>query len=137
VAEDDELDVFFLRHAIAKAGILNPLVIFSDGRGVVRYLAGEPPYQSRTLFPLPAAIFLDLKMPRMTGFDVLSWIQSHPEFSHIPSVILSSSDESSDRDKAFSLGASDFRVKPGSATDLVEILLQLKARWFPAETPES
>jgi CheY-like chemotaxis protein len=135
VAEDEESDVFLLSRACAQAQIPSPLVVVRDGEGVVHYLTGAPPFQERARHPLPGLILLDLKMPRMTGFDVLVWIQSHPEFCHTPVVILTSSDDDRDREKALALGARQFLVKPCSIQDLVQTMKQLQAQWLDGREP--
>jgi CheY-like chemotaxis protein len=70
-AEDEETDAFILRLAFEKAEVANPLIVVPDGQVAVDYLRGAPPYQDRTVHPLPGLLTLDLKMPRMNGFDVL------------------------------------------------------------------
>lgn len=51
-----------------------------DGKDAIAYLEGEGEFNDRSKFPLPAAILLDLNMPRMTGYEVLEWFRSNPEF---------------------------------------------------------
>src|SRR5258706_12776145 len=112
LAEDDENDVFFLRRALARSGLGNPLIAVRDGQEAVDYLAGIGPYADRASHPLPGLIFLDLKMPRMNGFEVLLWLSSRPEFGELPVVVLTSSAQDSDIRKARELGADDYQVKP-------------------------
>jgi len=91
VAEDDENDVFFLRRAFLKAGLANPLVAACDGQAAVDYLEGTGVYADRKSYPLPGLLLLDLKMPRKSGLEVLTWLRERPELSQIPVVVLSSS----------------------------------------------
>src|SRR5262245_26088323 len=112
VAEDEETDALILRMAAKQAGLANPLVVVHDGSDVVTYLEGAGQYADRALHPLPALLILDLKMPRMTGFDVLSWLGTHPHFKRLPAVVLSSSCQDSDVAKARDLGAREYHVKP-------------------------
>src|SRR5947207_9652434 len=91
VADDDENDIFFLRRAIARAGLSNPLFITNDGQEAIDYLEGRPPFDNRVLYPLPVLFLLDLKMPRVNGFDVLLWLATRPVLKEIPVVVLSSS----------------------------------------------
>jgi CheY-like chemotaxis protein len=76
VAEDEESDAVILRLAFQKAHVPHPLVIVHDGQEAVDYLLGKGHYADRILHPIPALILLDLKMPRMSGFDVLAWLQT-------------------------------------------------------------
>ena len=132
-AEDEETDRFILNLAFERAKLPNPLVTVNDGGECVDYLSGVGSFADRILHPLPALLLLDLKMPRLHGFEVLEWLATRPEFKHLPAVVLSSSSDDSDIQKAQQLGARDYFVKPQSLDKLVEILQQVHARWLPAE----
>jgi CheY-like chemotaxis protein len=134
-AEDEESDAFFLRNAFAKEKIENPVVIVRDGREAVDYLGGTPPYDDRQLNPLPALVILDLKMPRLSGFDVLEWLKTRTDLAHIPVVILSSSMAEADMRKARQLGAKEFIVKPINVTEYSGIVRSLHALWLEKHTP--
>jgi CheY-like chemotaxis protein len=129
VAEDEESDVFFLRLAVQKSGIDHPLVAVGDGKDAIQYLNGDPPFGDRERHPFPVLFLLDLKMPRMTGFDVLIWMQQRPHLKTLPVVILTSSSLEADQRKARDLGAVDYRVKPGNVQDLNKIIQELHSRW--------
>ena len=77
-AEDELTDQLILQAAFKKTGLPNPLVFLQDGQEAVDYLAGRPPYADRGAHPLPGLLLLDLKMPRMDGFDVLTWLAGQP-----------------------------------------------------------
>jgi CheY-like chemotaxis protein len=130
VAEDEESDVVLLRMALEKAGVPNPLITARDGQETIEYLSGEGQFSDRTTNPLPGLLILDLKMPRMTGFDVLCWLAANPAFKELPVVVLSSSSYEEDMTKARQLGAREYYVKPHSLKQLVEILRQLAERWL-------
>lgn len=129
-AEDERSDAFIMRLVFEKAGVMNPLTIVSDGRDVVNYLTGTPPYEDRATHPLPALLTLDLKMPLMSGFDVLDWLRTRPEFKDLPAVVISSSSDEADVKKARSLGARDYFVKPHQIEDFVAIVRTLQSRWL-------
>ena len=130
-AEDEENDRFILNLAFERAGLANPLVTVCDGQEAVDYLAGSARYADRSMHPLPALLVLDLKMPRMSGFDVLAWLSTRPELKYLPAVVLSSSSDDSDIQKARQLGAREYFVKPHTLADFVKILQTLHARWLP------
>jgi len=130
LAEDHPGDVFLMRFALGKAAIPNPLVVASDGQEAIDYLAGDGPYANRKTYPLPDLFLLDLKMPRLNGFDVLTWLKDRPEFDELPIVVLSSSDIEEDIQRAKELGADDYRVKPSGNEKLVKLLQELHARWL-------
>jgi CheY-like chemotaxis protein len=136
VAEDEESDVYFLRRALEKTGTPNPLVAACNGQEAIRYLEGEGPFSDRTQHPLPALLLLDLKMPFVDGFGVLTWLEGRPEVKRFPVVVLTSSEEPADEEKARRLGAADYIVKPKSPADLVGVVQKLRARWLAGKTAQ-
>lgn len=138
VAEDEETDALILRMAVQQAGIPNPLIITHDGTETLAYLRGEAPFSDRSTYPLPALLILDLKMPALTGFDVLSWLRSRPDFTELPAVVLSSSSHEADVAKAREMGAREFHVKPHSFKELTRLVQELARRWLERSSlPES
>jgi CheY-like chemotaxis protein len=135
IADDDANDVFLLRHAFAKAGLACELVEVTDGQQAVDYLSGQPPFNDRTRFPLPDLVLLDLKMPRLDGFDVLAWLHDQPELSHLRVVVLSSSGQEADQARARSLGASDYHVKPSDISSLTRLARDLRTKWLSGPKP--
>lgn len=133
-AEDEETDAFILRLAFEKAGVANPLTIVRDGQEAVDYLAGAAPYDDRAVHPLPALLTLDLKMPRMNGFDVLGWLRTRPEFKNLPVFVISSSSDEADIERARQLGARDYFVKPHRLDDFAAIIRTLQTRWLTPPT---
>ncbi len=135
-AEDEETDAYILRLAFEQARVANPLVIVGDGQEAVDYLNGITPYEDRAAHPLPALITLDLKMPRMNGFDVLSWLRARDQFKTIPAVVISSSSENADIREAHHLGARDYFVKPHRLDEFAGIIRTLQQRWLqPGAAP--
>jgi CheY-like chemotaxis protein len=121
LVEDDENDVFFLKRALQKARLSLPMHVATNGREALDYLQAVGKYSDRAVYPIPSLIFLDLKLPFVHGFEVLAWIRQQPSLNHIPVAVLTSSPEQCDREKAQSLGAKAFLVKPPNP----EMLLQL------------
>ena len=130
VAEDDENDVFFLQRAFQQAKIENPLHVVRDGQEAIDYLSGAGKFSDRNLYPLPHLFILDLKMPRKTGLDVLRWLHEQPELGCLPVLVLSSSAQRTDIDKAYELGANAFVVKPASLEKRVELAKLIGAFWL-------
>ena len=122
LAEDDDNDVFFMRRALQKAGIEFPLQVVHDGQEALDYLNGEGKFSNREQHPLPSVLLLDLKMPFLGGFEVLTWIGSQSSLKGLPVVVLTSSAEERDRRKAAELGAKAYFVKPPKPETLKEIL---------------
>jgi CheY-like chemotaxis protein len=113
LVEDDLNDIFLVKRAFKKAQISNPLQIVTDGEKAIQYLQGKGPYADRNLYPLPKLIVMDINMPGKSGFEVLQWLKSSNQPLHrIPIVIVSSSDDPDDVNRAYELGANAYMVKP-------------------------
>jgi CheY-like chemotaxis protein len=130
VADDDANDVFFLRRAFQKAGVACPIVDVSDGEKAIAYLTGSDAYADRSRFPIPSLLFLDLKMPKISGFEVLEWLQKHNGLAEMRVIVLSSSNLPSDMQKARSLGAHDYRVKPADIDDMINMVKDIVSQWL-------
>ena len=128
--EDDPNDALLFQHACQKAGVSFKLQAVNDGDQAIDYLRGLDEFGDRRKHPFPQLVLLDLKMQRMTGFDVLEWLQQHAEFKTFPVVVLTSSDQESDRKRALRLGAAEYCVKPGGIQKLTELVQQIRERWL-------
>src|SRR6266704_614603 len=128
--DDDLNDTELLCAATRRAEAHFDLQNVEDGEQAMAYLNGVPPYSDRKLHPLPALILLDLKMPRATGFEVLSWIRAQPQISHLPVVVLSGSELKDDIQRAFAAGANSYLVKPLGFSALVDLVRNLQAVWL-------
>ena len=130
LAEDDPNDVFFLRRAFQKAQVKCQIMDVSNGQEAIYYLQGAAPYNDRTGYPVPQLLLLDLKMPLMNGFDVLSWLQGRLELADLPALVLSSSGYDEDRTRARQLGARGYHVKPGDLAELTQLARELATTWL-------
>lgn len=133
LVEDDENDVFLMEWALQKAKLSLPMKVAMDGQEALDYLGGVGKYADRTAYPMPAIIFLDLKLPYVHGFEVLRWIRQQPALREISVLILTSSPEERDQQKAMDLGAHAYLVKPPTA----EMLLKAMPSLIPAPAPAS
>lgn len=134
IVDDNEDDRFLWREACRAAGIPNPLQEVRDGVEAIEYLMGAGRYADRAQFPRPALMFLDLKMPRKNGFEVLEWMRADRNMHDIPVLVMSASGLVSDVDQAYRLCANAFIVKPVSAKDLVEVAKAVRAFWLGINT---
>jgi CheY-like chemotaxis protein len=129
IVDDDPDDIELLRLAFEKAKAPCGLMSVPDGIEAIRYLSGEGKYADRKFFPMPLLVLLDLNMPRLNGFEVLSWIQKHAT-SRFPLVItLSYSHIESDIRRAYELGTSAYIAKPvdlDSSVSLLKLLINLE-----------
>ena len=136
LVEDNPNDVLLLRRAFTKTGISNPLVVVDDGEKAVRYLAGEGEFADRTAHPLPLLILLDLKLPRKSGHEVLTWLRAQPVLRRTPVVVLTSSAERSDLERCYDTGVNSYLVKPVKFDDLTKLMDLVRAYWMGAnESP--
>ena len=122
--EDNPDDVFLMRRVFKKAQITLPLQVVTDGKQAISYLDGAGDYHYRHLYPLPDLIFLDLKLPFLHGFVVLAWIRKQVRLNEVRVVILTSSMEDQDREKAAAFGA-PYIVKPPTPAMLLEAIRSL------------
>jgi CheY-like chemotaxis protein len=135
VLEDDENDVFILKRSFQKNGIQMPVHVCHDGEDGMAYLKGSGRYADRKTFPFPRVLITDLKMPKCSGFEILEWLQLHPECNLIPKVVLSASNHETDVIRAYQLGANCYFKKPSSIDDLSRIVRTLHEFWSCAEIP--
>ncbi|BAY82797.1 response regulator receiver protein [Calothrix parasitica NIES-267] len=130
LVEDDSNDILFIQRAFRRSKLENSIQVVRDGDEAVAYLSGKGKYADRNIYPLPAMILLDLKLPRRSGLEVLQWIRNQPVIKRIPVVILTSSKENSDVDTAYDIGVNSYLLKPVNYNALNEMIDTLNAFWL-------
>jgi CheY-like chemotaxis protein len=130
LVEDDENDVMLLQRAFRRSSIPNPLQIVRHGDDAVAYLEGSGEFADREAHPLPLLMLLDLKLPRRTGLEVLQWVKERAGLKKIPIVVLTSSKNDDDVNRAYDLGANSYLVKPVSFETLLELVKSLESYWL-------
>jgi CheY-like chemotaxis protein len=135
IAEDDEDDINLLQRALAGIACEHTIRIVRDGQEALDYLRGTGQYENRFEFPFPDVLLLDLKMPRVSGLEVLWWLSKHPECSVLPTIVFSTSSLDSDIKRAYELGASAYFVKPISFEHLKGILRSTFEFWGKCVKP--
>src|SRR6476661_856809 len=128
LVEDRQDDEILVLRSFARAGIKNPVHVVREGEEAVSYLSGSGKYANREDHPLP--LRLDIKLPKIDGFEVLKWIRGRPELSGLPVVVLTSSDSARDVNLAYRLGANSFLVKPMDFSGFVELSNFISDHWF-------
>lgn len=138
LAEDDEDYVVLIKKVFEQAHIPNPVHVVWNGEEAIMYLKGEGKYADRDEFPLPDIFLLDLKMPRINGFEVLKWVRQQPGLAALRILVLTSSDQIRDVNEAYQLGANSFLVKPFDFEDFTHLSRLIADFWFKASrTPQT
>jgi CheY-like chemotaxis protein len=130
LVEDNEDDVFLMKRALKGAHVINPLFVAVDGQEALDYLAGADKFADRTNYPLPAVVFLDLKLPFISGHDVLTWIRRQKDLDSLVVIVLTSSNEASDLSRCYALGANSYVVKPPTPEQLEDLAKAFKWYWL-------
>ena len=139
LADDDDNDAEIFKHVVAetaqKSQIAIGICVVRDGVEAIDYLSGQGGFQDRETFPFPFLIVLVLKMPRLTGLDVLQWLAEHPEYRRVPKVLLSGSAEERDIDTAYRLGVNTYFQKPSSLTEFRVLIHLMINYWARTQRP--
>ena len=122
LVEDSPDDVFFFLRAVNKSGISAVTHLAVDGVEAMDYLLNKGRFADAASYPPPDFMFLDLKLPHINGFEVLEWMRRHAECPPAPVVVLTSSNQPEDQQRAESLGASMFLTKPPAPEQLRQAL---------------
>jgi len=120
--EDDDNDALLFEKACQRAALPILLQRIADGEAARAYLAGEGLFADRARYPLPQVIVLDLKLPKLSGFELLAWIRSQHALAHVPVLVFTASLSREDRSRALAGGANSFFVKPPCFEDLVHLV---------------
>lgn len=119
LVEDSEDDAYFFTRTLQRSGITCSFHHVLDGAEAVEFLQNAAKTDAQSL---PRAIFLDLKMPLLNGFEVLEWMRTQSFPSSMQVIVLSGSDHPDDKTRAAQLGATDYLVKPVKVEDLHRFL---------------
>lgn len=130
IVEDNDDDANLMKRAIGTIGLDLRIQLACNGQEAIDYLAGLREYANRDLYPSPDLVFLDLKMPRLSGFDVLRWVRHTATTRRLIVIVLTSSNQPSDIQQAFELGANSYVVKPSTFAELLDFCKALNAYWL-------
>jgi CheY-like chemotaxis protein len=130
--EADQEDATLMTRAFARKAPSLQLTTVADGWQAVDYLSGQGGYGDRSKHPLPSVVLLDVKLPGMSGFDVLRWIREQSDYNLLPVLVLTSVAQPEDERNARRLGADWFLEIPRPPRGFEEIVDQLQRRWLAA-----
>ena len=132
--EDEENDVFLLQYAWRESVIEQRLEVAKNGKEALNYFQRQASANSRFEFPACGLAILDLNLPVLSGFEILSWLRKHEQFKRLPILILTSSNQNHDIQLAYELGANAYLIKPSSLDALVQLLRSVKDFWLLQNT---
>jgi two-component system, response regulator len=135
LVEDNPDDEALTTRALRQAKIANEIVVARDGGEAVDYLFGQGAYAGRELAQMPAVVLLDLKLPKLSGLEVLQRLRADPRTKLIPVVILTSSSEDEDMLKSYQWGANSYVRKPVEFNAFVNAVSQLGVYWMLLNQP--
>ena len=130
LVEDNPVDVDLTLRAFSRRKLVNPVEIARDGEEAVAWLE-----RWQNAEPLPLVVLLDLKLPRIDGLDVLRRYREHDVSKRLPIVVLTSSDDDTDVQTAYALGANSYIVKPVNFDNFMEVATQIELYWCLLNTP--
>jgi two-component system response regulator len=130
LAEDNPDDEALTLRALTKNNIKNEVVVAHDGAEALDYLFGKGAYAGRDIRVMPQVILLDLKLPKVDGFEVLRKLRADERTKRLPVVILTSSNEEQDRISGYDLGANSYVRKPVEFSNFIEAVRQLGLYWL-------
>jgi len=120
----------FLERAFRKAGLGCGLRTVVNGQEAKDYLSGRGGYANRDEHPIPVLVLLDLKMPLLSGFEVLEWMRGHPGLTSLPVVVFTSSPRQEDKARAKELGADEYIEKPSQVAKFGDVVQRLRVNWL-------
>jgi two-component system, response regulator len=135
LVEDNPDDEELTTRALRQAKIANEIVVARDGAEAVDFLFGEGAYAGRDVSRTPAVVLLDLKLPKLSGLDVLDRLRADPRTRLVPVVILTSSSEEEDMLKSYQLGANSYVRKPVDFGQFALAVSQLGIYWLLLNQP--
>jgi two-component system response regulator len=130
LVEDNPADVELTLRALKKHNLANHVQVAGDGAQALDYLFGTGAFAGKNIQPPPKVVFLDLKLPRVDGREVLRRMKTDPTTKTIPVVVLTSSKEESDIAESYKLGANSYVVKPLDFEKFAEAVSQLGLYWM-------
>ncbi|HUJ76708.1 MAG TPA: response regulator [bacterium] len=130
LVEDNEDDEIMTLRSLKRSNLANPVIVARDGQEALDYLFGQGAYAGRDVKDLPQVVLLDLKLPKLSGLQVLEQIRNREETRLLPVVILTSSDEEQDMVESYRLGGNSYVRKPVAFSGLSDSVQQLGLYWL-------
>ena len=129
LVEDDEMDIETTLRAFEKGKLRNNISVARDGEEALDFVCHQGPYQNEKKYPRPDLILLDIRMPKLSGFEVLKKLKADPQYSFIPVVMLTSSQNEEDVLKSYGFGAASYIPKPVAYEDFKKVVDSFNFYW--------
>ncbi len=126
LAEDEDNDVFFIKRTFEKAAISNPILRVRDGEEALAYLTGEGQFADRQRHPVPMLVLLDMRMPKISGLEVIARVRQEPALKTVSLVVLTFTKDSPDLECALKAGANGWLIKPVTVEGIMDMLNQTR-----------
>lgn len=130
IVEDNPNDAELMLRTLRKNQVVNEIMVVEDGEEALEYLFRKGKFDEKEGFVPPKVIFLDLKLPKINGLEVLKQLKSDAKTKKIPIVIVTSSREDPDIKSAYELGANSYVVKPVNFDDFIKTFSQIGMYWL-------
>lgn len=130
IVEDNPDDAELTIRALKKQNLANNIFVVEDGAEALDFIFCRGKYEDRGMSRPPKVVFLDLKLPKVSGLEVLKEIKSNPKTRKLPVVVVSSSKEDPDIRAAYELGANSYVVKPVDFDDFLQAMTSTGLFWL-------
>lgn len=130
VVDDNIDDARFTKLALQKVGVITPVQIVGGAAEAVEYLTGLGSYADPEKRMVPSLVLLDLNLAQGAGPELVAWLRAHPGLKRLPVIVLTSSRESGDVNRAYELGCNSYLVKPPSFNTLLVMMQGLVQYWL-------
>jgi two-component system, response regulator len=135
IVEDNPDDELMTIEALKHAGVTNDIQVVRDGAEALDFLFGTGKFAERDLSQMPAVVLLDLKLPKLSGIDVLNRVRENELTCNIPIVILTSSSEDEDMISSYKSGANSYVRKPVQFVEFANAVHQIGMYWLLLNEP--
>jgi CheY-like chemotaxis protein len=127
LVEDNPDDILITKRAWSKGLIKNNLYIVNNGEEALEFLYKQGEYSNA---PTPGLMLLDLKMPRVDGFEVLKTVKQDAKLKRLPIIVLTTSNRDKDIQRAFNLGCNSYILKPVDYEKFLEAIETIQKYWM-------
>lgn len=129
VVEDNPEQGELICKVLSEGRVTNRVFAVGSGEEAVAYLSGQGVFANRDTYPLPTLLLLDLKLPGISGFEVLNWVRTNPAVSRMPVVVLTGTMQDGNIERAYALGANSYLLKPFGMDELRTMVKSINAYW--------